>query len=216
MFTSSWLWSNRAWKVSLRGVPRLGYLRYCISNTTPPTPTAHSLALGTSVSPFSPESQNPWGKGKGRGGRQPLVMVDKCSEETCSVPTWVTIHPVPPWNYCTCVSELNRDLQAWQRFLRRKFRAVLHRVMIGQCNQDPQSMPPVLRRNLFTVLNMLGRKTIIEDSMYVWSSHPLLATFLSVLFWLLSLLISDFRFGLVWFRLSCDHGWIRSGSVNVR
>ena len=26
--------------------------------------------------------------------------------------------------------------------------------------------------------------------------------------------ISDFRFDLVWFRLSCDHGWIRSGSVN--
>ena len=25
-----------------------------------------------------------------------------------------------------------------------------------------------------------------------------------------------FRFGLVWFRLSCDHGWIRSGSVHVR
>ena len=24
------------------------------------------------------------------------------------------------------------------------------------------------------------------------------------------------RFDLVWFRLSCDHGWIRSGSVNVR
>ena len=45
---------------------------------------------------------------------------------------------------------------------------------------------------------------------------PLLATFLSVLFGLLSLLTSDFRFDLVWFRLSCDHGWIRSGSVNVR
>ena len=45
---------------------------------------------------------------------------------------------------------------------------------------------------------------------------PLLATFLSVLFCLLSLLISDFRFDLVWFRLSRDHGWIRSGSVNVR
>ena len=45
---------------------------------------------------------------------------------------------------------------------------------------------------------------------------PLLATFLSVLFCLLSLLISDSRFDLVWFRLSCDHGWIRSGSVNVR
>ena len=25
-----------------------------------------------------------------------------------------------------------------------------------------------------------------------------------------------FRFDLVWFRLSCDHGWNRSGSVNVR
>ena len=45
---------------------------------------------------------------------------------------------------------------------------------------------------------------------------PLLATFLFVLFCLLSLLISDSRFDLVWFRPSCDHGWIRSGSVNVR
>ena len=40
--------------------------------------------------------------------------------------------------------------------------------------------------------------------------------FLYVLFCLLSMLISDSRFDLVWFRLSCDHGWIRSGSVNVR
>ena len=45
---------------------------------------------------------------------------------------------------------------------------------------------------------------------------PLLATSLSVLFCLLSMLISDSRFDLFWFRLSCDHGWIRSGSVNVR
>ena len=30
------------------------------------------------------------------------------------------------------------------------------------------------------------------------------------------MLISDSRFDLVWFRLSCDHGWIRSGLVNVR
>ena len=30
------------------------------------------------------------------------------------------------------------------------------------------------------------------------------------------MLISDSRFDLVWFRLSCDHGWIRSESVNVR
>ena len=40
--------------------------------------------------------------------------------------------------------------------------------------------------------------------------------FLSVLFCLLSMFISDSRFDLVWFSLSCDHGWIRSGSVNVR
>ena len=33
---------------------------------------------------------------------------------------------------------------------------------------------------------------------------------------MLSMLISDSRFDLIWFRLSCDHGWIRSGSVNVR
>ena len=45
---------------------------------------------------------------------------------------------------------------------------------------------------------------------------PLLATSLSVLFCLLSMLISDSRFDLVWFGLSCDHGWICSGSVNVR
>ena len=45
---------------------------------------------------------------------------------------------------------------------------------------------------------------------------PLLATSCSSFFCLLSMLISDSRFDLVWFRLSCDHGWIRSGSVNVR
>ena len=45
---------------------------------------------------------------------------------------------------------------------------------------------------------------------------PLLATSFSVLFCLLSMLISDSRFDLVWFRLSCDHGWIRSGSINAR
>ena len=45
---------------------------------------------------------------------------------------------------------------------------------------------------------------------------PLLATFLFVFFCLLSLLISNSRFDSVWFRLSCDHSWIRSGSVNVR
>ena len=45
---------------------------------------------------------------------------------------------------------------------------------------------------------------------------PLLATSCPSSFCLLSMFISDSRFDLVWFRLSCDHGWIRSGSVNVR
>ena len=45
---------------------------------------------------------------------------------------------------------------------------------------------------------------------------PLLATSCPSFFCVLSMLISDSRFDLVWFRLSCDHGWIRSGSVNVR
>ena len=45
---------------------------------------------------------------------------------------------------------------------------------------------------------------------------PLLATSCPSFFCLLTMLISDSRFDLVWFRLSCDHGWIRSGSVNVR
>ena len=51
---------------------------------------------------------------------------------------------------------------------------------------------------------------------YFIATMSLLATSLSVLFCLLSMLISDSRFDLVWFHLSCDHGWIRSGSVNVR
>ena len=52
-----------------------------------------------------------------------------------------------------------------------------------------------------------------------WRRCPLLATFLSASFGLLSLLFfSDHvsGFDLVWFRLSCEHDWIRSGSVGVR
>ena len=45
---------------------------------------------------------------------------------------------------------------------------------------------------------------------------PLLATSCPSFFCLLSMLIFDSRFDSVWFRLSCDHGWIRSGLVNVR
>ena len=52
--------------------------------------------------------------------------------------------------------------------------------------------------------------------LYFIATMSVAGYFLSVLFCLLSMLISDSRFDLVWFRLSCDHGWIRSGSVNVR
>ena len=54
-------------------------------------------------------------------------------------------------------------------------------------------------------------------SLPVWRRCPLLATFLSIVLSLFSLLFflrTCSRFDLVWFRLSCDHGWIRSGSVN--
>ena len=52
--------------------------------------------------------------------------------------------------------------------------------------------------------------------LYFIATMPFAGYFLPVLFCMLSMLISDSRFDLVWFRLSCDHGWIRSGSVNVR
>ena len=52
--------------------------------------------------------------------------------------------------------------------------------------------------------------------LYFLATMSFAGYFLSVFFCLLSMLISDSRFDLVWFRLSCDHGWIRSGLVNVR
>ena len=61
----------------------------------------------------------------------------------------------------------------------------------------------------------------------LWSSvQMLLCTFDEVLCWLLSCPFSSvwfpylspdvFPFDLVWLRLSCNHGWIRSGSVMNR
>ena len=55
--------------------------------------------------------------------------------------------------------------------------------------------------------------------------YPFLVTMSFAGYFLVRFLLSDFpaffhrprsRFDLVWFRLSCDHGWIRGGSVNVR
>ena len=67
-------------------------------------------------------------------------------------------------------------------------------------------------------LSVLCMHLFYRDDVLCWLLlvRPFSGYFLSVLFCLLSMLISDSRFDLVWFRLSCDHGWIRSGSVNVR
>ena len=47
--------------------------------------------------------------------------------------------------------------------------------------------------------------------------RSLLSAFLPCfLFFILFFLRTCSRFDLIWFRLSCDDGWIRSGSVNVR
>ena len=47
--------------------------------------------------------------------------------------------------------------------------------------------------------------------------RSLLSAFLPCfLFFVLFFSPKLFRFDLIWFRLSCDDGWIRSGSVNVR
>ena len=47
--------------------------------------------------------------------------------------------------------------------------------------------------------------------------RSLLSAFLPCFFLFFSFfLLNCSRFDLIWFRLSCDHGWIRSGSVNVR
>ena len=47
--------------------------------------------------------------------------------------------------------------------------------------------------------------------------RSLLSAFLPCFFLFFSFfLLNCSRFELIWFRLSCDHGWIRSGSVNVR
>ena len=50
-------------------------------------------------------------------------------------------------------------------------------------------------------------------ALYFIATMSFAGYFLSVLFCLLSMLISDSRFDLVWYRLSCDHGWIRSSSL---
>ena len=60
-------------------------------------------------------------------------------------------------------------------------------------------------------LKSLSGDVLDNPHLYIFICRTYL---LSVLFCLLSMLISDSRFDLVWFRLSCDHGWIRSGSVN--
>ena len=100
------------------------------------------------------------------------------------------------------------------------FRCVLHPLPLPLssclgCIPPLIGLPPSLR--FYAVASSLFLLSVFLFVFSILSRRcPFLATFLSVLFCLLSMLISDSRFDLVWFRLSCDHGWIRSGSVNVR
>ena len=95
------------------------------------------------------------------------------------------------------------------------FRFVLHPLPLSSCLGciPPLIALPSLR--FYAVGSSLSLLSVCFCLCFLLRC-PLLATSLSVLFCLLSMLISDSRFDLVWFRLSCDHGWIRSGSVNVR
>ena len=98
------------------------------------------------------------------------------------------------------------------------FRCVLHPLPLSSCLG---CIPPLIglpSLRFYAVGSSLFLLSVCFLFMFSILSRrcPLLATSLSVLFCLLSMLISDSRFDLVWFRLSCDHGWIRSGSVNVR
>ena len=98
------------------------------------------------------------------------------------------------------------------------FRCVLHPLPLSSCLG---CIPPLIglpSLRFYAVGSSLFLLSVCFYLCFLFLSRrcPLLATSLSVLFCLLSTLISDSRFDLVWFRLSCDHGWIHSGSVNVR
>ena len=77
---------------------------------------------------------------------------------------------------------------------------------------------PFLR--FYAVVSSLFLLFVFSNFFVYRDDVPLLATFLPVLLCLLSLLISERFSGLISFgsvyQVSCDHGWIRSGSVNVR
>ena len=70
-------------------------------------------------------------------------------------------------------------------------------------------IPPLIRLPSLRFYAVASSLFLLSVFFFVFSilsrRCPLLSTFLSVLFCLLSLLISDFRFDLVWFRLSCHH-----------
>ena len=100
------------------------------------------------------------------------------------------------------------------------FRCVLHPLPLP-LSSCLGCIPPLIGlpslRFLCGCLQVVSNVCVFLFVFFILSRRcPLLATFLSVVFCLLSLLTSDSRFDLVWFRISCDHGWIRSGSVNVR
>ena len=71
--------------------------------------------------------------------------------------------------------------------------------------------------NLFFFLSLLCPVLATMSFATYFLVRSLLSAFLPCFFLFFSFfLLNCSRFDLIWFRLSCDHGWIRSGSVNVR
>ena len=96
-------------------------------------------------------------------------------------------------------------------------RCVLHPLPLSSCLG---CIPPLIglpSLRFYAVVTSLFLLFVFSIFFCLSQRCPLLATFLSfssVCF--LAYLRTFFRFDLVSFRPSCDHGWIRSGSVNVR
>ena len=96
------------------------------------------------------------------------------------------------------------------------FRCVLHPLPLSSCLG---CIPPLIglpSLRFYAVDSSLFLLSVCFCLCFLFYRDDVLCWLLPCPSFSVSVLISDSRFDLVWFRLSCDHGWIRSGSVNVR
>ena len=97
------------------------------------------------------------------------------------------------------------------------FRCVLHPLPLSSCLGciPPPIGLPSLR--FYAVGSSLFLLSVCFCLCFLFYRDDVLCWLLPCPSFSVSMLISDYsRFDLVWFHLSCDHGWNRSGSVNVR